>query len=198
MQREKLNHIRRQYNYIAGVVIFLILTQLFYSGCQKDNNIEENIYGVEEIVKIFLPGYELMSEDNLDSAMEKYFTTNFPSIKPTVIYDDFDDNGLKDYAVLAQIIKKQEKKNIFAILSQVNKNDYKPTFIVNIGTNMDLNYIISIKAGNIINQAECIGKPMPSVKLKYSAIKLVYFEKSAVVYYWNDRECGFDSLWVSD
>lgn len=180
---------------IANIII--IVSSLFI-GCTKSNNIARDKDKIDIIIKkYFSPDYSLM-RNSLDTLTNKYFKENYSKSDPYLIEGDFDGNDLTDVAVVLQKNENNIKITSFAILLQTIRGCYKSVFIADVGTMLSDIYIIPVGAGEVVRQTESIDVPMKQIKLKNKAVTLVYYGKSAVVYYWDESKQNIDSIWTSD
>ena len=112
---------------------------------------------------------------------------------PTLITADFDGNKLHDYAVLLQSkVRKfgKSEKEIHVIFRQTSKGIFKPYELYEAG-----DFIEEIEPNTVIKEWDS----SHSIKLKYSAIKVVYGAyKASVTFYWDEETLTFKELLTGD
>lgn len=116
--------------------------------------------------------------------------------KPGIVIGDFDGNGEKDVALL---IKSAESDQAYLQI-YLCRNRCEVIVRENYDTYNGLLYMEQVTRGTIIRQTEALinNNVTKSIKLKNSAIRLVTYGKSAVVYYWDAKTKEFNRMTTAD
>lgn len=153
---------------------------------------------IRNIINEYFPNYTLKDMDGLDPVTRDYFKEHYPNSNPSVVHSDFDGNGFLDFAVLLQTLDSNGGKTMFAILLGRGRNQFNLAYNLDMGASLDYVYVIPIEPGKILTQTESIETPRENIRLKYAAVELVYFEKAAIAYYWDDKSKQFSSIQTRD
>jgi hypothetical protein len=151
-----------------------------------------------ELIKKYFPDYVLMEIGELTPLARKYFKRHYPNLTPSFVRADFDGDGFLDLALLLRKARGKDRKTILTIFLHSNRNRFELAYYLSFGVYGGDVYIIPVESGKVVSQTESIDVPREKVELRNTAIELVYFEKSSVVYYWDDRMKKFESIWTSD
>lgn len=164
----------------------------------KNTGIIVNQNECVELIKRYFPDYALMEDRELTPLARDYFNKHYPKLTPSLVNADFDGNDFLDFAVLLRKGKGKDRITILAIFLRANQQRFELAYYLSLGVYGGDVYITPVESGKIVRQTESANVPREKVKLKNTAIQLVYFEKSSVVYYWDDKVKKFESIWTSD
>ncbi len=138
---------------------------------------------IENLISNYYPKHK--QEDNEKFIKHVKETIGDELKAPTLITADFDGNELHDYAVILE-------GQIFVIFRQISKGEFKPYELRRQDWVGD--FIHEIKPNTVLKYYDY----SHSIKLKYSAIVVIYYLKSSVAYYWDEETFIFKELWLSD
>jgi hypothetical protein len=200
MRTRKIIKLIHKSTIIYCLFLFTGYINNIYSSSSKTISAEISINQIEykELIHKYFPNFVLIDIDDLEPYARDCFRSYYPSLSPSLVYRDFNGNGYLDFALLLKNSKKKDDKIIFAIFLQINCRQFNLEFNLEIDSDYVDNYILPIKPGTILTESEALPGPGKKVKLKYAAIKLIYFETSSVVYYWDDKTKKFKEIWTSD
>ena len=137
---------------------------------------------VDKLLKLF-PGYHLLSLQERDNDTKAFFTQNFPKANPSLVRGDFDGDGHDDYAALLKEDKSPATK-LVVLLCQGN-GECKRVYEQDETAVSKFVYLRPLHPGSRVSEAE--GGGASGVKLAFTGIQVAYFEKGAVVLYWNSK-----------
>lgn len=143
-------------------------------------------------LKLF-PGYHLLTMAERDSDTRAFIRENHPKENPSLIHADFDGDGHPDYALLLKSDQSQNAK--FVVLLCPDDNACKQVFELDLTGSPEIMYLRKIDPKRISqNDAE----DQEPVKLTGPGIQLNYFEKGAVIYYWDKAAKKIASVQTED
>lgn len=149
------------------------------------------------LLKKYFPGYTLMKTEEFDPYTKKYFEKKYPKSNPFFVIIDIDGNGYRDYILLIQNSSSVEIDRALVIFRQFKDRKTKLEFKQTIEGSQDV-FILSVESGVKIVETNAVKGPEKSITLKNPAICLVYFEKSSVVFYWDNKNRRINSIWTGD
>lgn len=150
-------------------------------------------------VESVYPDYVIVQETELDRGMVDYLRQRDSAGRDrslTTVSADFDGNGLEDHAAIVR--SKDHSDGGFVIVLQTSKGEFRAVKSVMFRSVPDYVVLIRVEAGQEVKQTEAIEAPMKIAVLRHPAIELVYFEKAAVVFYWNPGKAGIADIATSD
>jgi len=138
---------------------------------------------MENLISNYYPNHKQINNEKFIKHVKETIGEELKA--PTLITADFDGNELHDYAVILE-------EQIFVIFRQISKGEFKPYELRRQDWVGD--FIYEIKPNTVLKQYDS----SHSIKLKYSAIVVIYYLKSSVAYYWDEETLIFKELWLSD
>jgi hypothetical protein len=133
------------------------------------------------------PGFHVLTLKERDSDTRAFILKHFPKVNPSVVHADFDGDGNLDYAVLLKNDKSQTAK-LVVLLCPANTH-CRSVYELDVTGYSEIAYLRPVAAGSVVSQTDAIEsttQPSPE-KLKSTGIKVTYFEKAAVVLYWDRK-----------
>ena len=179
------------------IAVFILFLFIYTTEAKSTKSVEDKT-DYKELIQKYFPGYVLMDIEELDPYAKDRFRSYHPDLNPSLVCGDFDGNGFLDYAFLLRNSKDKKGTTIFTIFMQSKHSQFELEFCLNMGFYRNDVIIQRIEAGKILSQTKSIDEPKEDVKLKNAAVELAYFEKSSVVYYWDDKTKKFEEIWTSD
>ena len=156
-------------------ILFFVLILCF--PVLADNN------EVENLISTYYPMHRQKNNEKFVKSVKVSLGEEIKTA--TLITADFDGNDLHDYAVILE-------GEIFVIFRQISKGEFEPYELRRKDWVGD--FIDEVKPNTILNQYDT----SHSIKLKYSAITVIYYLKSSVAYYWDEETLIFKELWLRD
>lgn len=151
----------------------------------------------DPVLKLF-PGYHLLTIAERDSDTRAFIQANLPKQNPSLIQADFDGDGHPDYALLLKSDQSQNAK--FVVLLCPDDNACKQVFELDLTGSPEIMYLRKIAAKSRISQTDTTEDhdQHSGVKLTGTGIELNYFEKGAVIYYWDKAARKIGSVQTED
>jgi hypothetical protein len=183
---------------IIYITLFLICS-LAVLACDvkteqtNDTNIQ---FEYHKLINKYYPGYRIINIEELDKMARTFFKVRHPDSNPSLVSDDFDGNGLPDFAFL--LTNKKRDNTVLVILLQQSLNNFHHSFFLSMDSYRSDIVITPIKKNTLLSQAEAISSEEEKVLLQNPSIQLIYIGKSAVVYYWDKNKNTFSEIWTSD
>ena len=200
MHYRKMIKVTYYWDYVKLCLIFSIVS-VFLFCCIPEagtNKLVPNEIEHVDLIQKYFPDYVLMNIEELENYARMWFSRHYQNLNPFLVKRDFDGNNFTDIALIMRNSKSQKGNTIFAIFLQSDKGQYELEFRLNMDIYRDDVFIIPIEAGEIVKQTLALDTPYKEVELKNPAVELYYFEKSSVVYYWDDKTKKFEEIWTSD
>jgi hypothetical protein len=140
---------------------------------------------LNEVLSLFR-GFHVLKVEERDPDTRAFLVAHFAKSNPSIIHADFDGDGLSDYAVLLKKDKGTSARFV-AVLCPVS-GALKTVYDLDLtGSTGDV-YLKRIPPGVRVSQTEAIEpETIAPVRLRSAGIQLVYFEKAAVVVFWNPK-----------
>jgi len=134
---------------------------------------------------------EIITLEDLDQDTRQYFIESEKGKTPGIVMADFNGDGVEDVVLLT-------KDELVFFICQ--KRGCKRIERIWTGGLEGLKYIIPVKAGQVIEGTENISSEARHLKMKLShtAICFVIYGKSTVVYFWDKKKRGFESITIAD
>jgi hypothetical protein len=126
----------------------------------------------------------------LDEDARQFFTESYPGKDPAVISADFNGDGKEDVAILTKSV----------LLFFICKDRCKEIKSQDYGGFAGFQYIIPIKKGELVEEFGGFDNepPTPSVRLKNTAVHLIFFGKASIAYYWDSKIKNFSDITTGD
>ena len=138
---------------------------------------------LENLISNYYPKHKQINNEKFIKHVKETIGDELEAL--TIIKADFDGNELQDYAVILE-------GQIFVVFRQISNGEFKPYELRRQDWAGD--FIHEIKPNTVLRQYDSTH----SIKLKYSAILVIYYLKSSVAYYWDEETLDFEELWTSD
>jgi hypothetical protein len=124
-----------------------------------------------------------MQERN--AGLRTFLRENFPKANPSVVRADFDGDGNSDLALLLRDDKSPATKLVVLLCSKEQKCQI--VYEKDETALGDIVYLLRAKSGVGASESEATDAQEPSVRLQSPGIQVAYFEKAAVVLFWNKK-----------
>ena len=177
------------------LVLGSITLLLFVSGTSFGSQSATN--SLAGVLKLF-PGYHVLSLQERDSDARSYLLQKYPKANPSIVHADFDGDGTPDYALLL----KNDTRGItqLVILLCPAVTSCKKVYGLDLSTTAAIVYLRPIPVGSKVAPTGGIDtdKTNAGVKLRATGIELNYFEKAAVVLYWNQQLKRIEQIETED
>ncbi len=133
---------------------------------------------------------QIVNVKDLDEDARQFFTESYPGKEPGIVRADFNGDGKEDVAILTKT----------ELLFFICKERCKEIKSASYGGFAGFQYIISIKKGELVE--EFVGfnnePPTPSVRLKNTAVHLIFYGKASIAFYWNSKINNFSDITTGD
>jgi hypothetical protein len=133
------------------------------------------------------PGFHLLTSKERDPDTTAFILKRFPKSNPSVVHADFDGDGNLDYALLLKNDKSQAAKLVVLLCS--GTSHCRSVYELDVTADSGIVYLRPVATGSVMSQTEAIDSttaPSPA-KLHSTGIQVTYFEKAAVVLYWDRK-----------
>ena len=141
------------------------------------------------------PGFHVVTLQERDPDARAWITKHFPRSDASVVHADFDGDGHPDLALLLKSDKSAASKLVILLCPPADQ--CRPAYQLDLGS-VEGTYITSVRAGSKVTETEAEEDAAPSVRLKFTSIRLVYFEKAETVFYWNPERKQFEQIQTGD
>jgi hypothetical protein len=149
----------------------------------------------QQLIKSKFPRYHILKNSELDKETLQHYQANYGGNQAGIVKTDIDGNGVQDIAVLLKTDGSSSTK--FVILLCDASSLCNVTYELDTSPHQQI-YITRVKAGTLISQTEAIDTAIPSVKLVHDGIRLTYFEKAEIVFFWDDKLQKINSIQTAD
>jgi len=156
---------------------------------------QERKNGVDSILGSF-PGYHVLTLKERDSDAREFFVKHFQKASPSVVHADFDGDGHLDYALLLRNDKSQVTKLVVLLCPE--DGHCRNVYELDVSAYSGSVYLRPVSRRSRISQTESIETDTAPVNLKFSGIRVTYFEKGEVVLYWNKKLKKMDGITTAD
>lgn len=133
---------------------------------------------------------QIITVKDLDEDARQFFTETYKGQDPGVIKADFNGDGKEDVAILTK----------GALLFFICKERCRQIKSQNYGGFAGFQYIIPIQKGELVEEFGGFDTqpPTPPVRLKNTAVHLIFFGKASIAYYWNFKIKNFSDITTGD
>ena len=153
---------------------------------------------LDAIIAQFFPGYVPVTPGDLSADVRRATARDpaysDPARSPTVIYADFDGNGVRDYAVLVRELASNDPDEVFAILMGQGGGRYRAAMKAFFGGLLGDVYLGYVPPGDVLTAGEGARQNVTAVRLERPAVRLVYHDRAVDAFYWNEEASRFDSV----
>ena len=141
------------------------------------------------------PGFHVVTLQERDSDTRAWIAKHFPKSDASVVHADFDGDGHPDLALLLKSDKSAATKLVILLCPPADQ--CRPAYQLDLGS-IEGTYITSVRAGSKVTETEAEEDAAPPMRLKFTGIRLVYFEKAETVFYWNAERKQFEQIQTGD
>jgi len=130
---------------------------------------------------------DALTSKERDPDTTAFILKRFPKSNPSVVHADFDGDGNLDYALLLKNDKSQAAKLVVLLCS--GTSHCRSVYELDVTADSGIVYLRPVATGSVVSQTEAIDSttaPSPA-KLHSTGIQVTYFEKAAVVLYWDRK-----------
>lgn len=173
---------------IATIVLCLCFYAIDFLASTKGLVCEEN---VTLIVKKYYPNYSIVQLKDLDKDVQKYFIETYRDARPGCIKEDFDGDGLSDYALLLRAKIKRRSIEKVVVLRGKGNESFDSINLEELTDRIGSFFIRHVPPGKIKKWEETERHKMKTVVIKLPGFELVLFEAASRVYFWKDNKFHF-------
>lgn len=148
--------------------------------------------GQDRILSQF-PQCHIVKLEDRDPETRSFIVQHFPKSDASVIHADLDGDAYRDYALLLKTDHSAETKLVIAFCSE--QDQCKIVYDQGVGDAGQL-YIRAVPIGSKVRETDA--GSTPSTRLRSPGVELNYFEKAAVVYYWNKKSGKIEIIETED
>ena len=144
------------------------------------------------------PDYHVLRLEERDNETRAFIRLHFPKTNSSVVHADFDGDGHLDYALLLRDNRSGATKLVVLLCS--TSPPCRNVYDLDLASDGPIAYVRPVPAGSRVSETGAIdtGDSAPSVKVGSTAIRLTYFEKAAVVLYWNKKHKKIEEVQTED
>jgi hypothetical protein len=143
------------------------------------------------IISTYYPHHTLVQLRDLNEDVQEYFAEKYPNSHPGCIKEDFDGDGLVDYAFLLRTNIKGIIIERWVVLKGKNGKEFIPIDLDESDERIGDSFLRPIPAGKV---EKC--DRTETVTLDRPGFEIVLFEAASRVYFWKGRK--FDFIQTSD
>lgn len=152
---------------------------------------------IPKILRQF-PGYHLLTMAERDANARAFLLHHSSKNNPSIVQADFDGDGHPDYALLLK--HHGDGKAKFVVLLCSDDAYCRIAYQLDVTGSIAEMYIGPVATGSQVSQAGAIDTKdnTPAVRLHKVGIQVNYFEKAAVVYYWDKKTRKIEAIESED
>lgn len=152
---------------------------------------------ISEVLSQF-PGYHLLTMRERSADARAFLLHHSSKNNPSIIHADFDGDGHPDYALLLK--HDGNGKAEFVVLLCSDDATCRIVYELDVTGSIAEMYIRPVATGSQVSQDESVETKgnTPAVMLHTVGIQVNYFEKAAVVYYWEKKTRKIEALESED
>lgn len=140
-------------------------------------------------------GYKLLELDDLDQYTQPYYKANWEGNPPGNVIGDFNGDGVDDCAAL--FIEQGDGYSVSLSITLNRENGMEEVFLRDVGPYKGLVFISPVKNGMELSTSQALDYE-EFVKLEHTGIRVTYFGKAEVVYFWSNEHQEVKSIQTSD
>jgi hypothetical protein len=176
------------------LVIVAALAPIFSlaaSAAQEPKN------AINGILNLF-PGYHVLTLAERNAETRAFVLRRFPKDNPSIVNADINGDGSLDYALLLKDDKSNHTKLVVLLCSR--DNPCKKVFELDVTGYSGTAYLRPVSSGSKVPRTDGIDENAHSGPATVSAtgIRVTYFEKGEVVYYWNEKHGKLEAVQTKD
>jgi hypothetical protein len=141
---------------------------------------------ISSVVSRYYPGYSVVGTKDLDRDVQDYLREEHRDSDPGCIEEDFDGDGLQDYAVLIQRKERAKTVERLVALRGAEGDNFVPITLDTFRDRIGSFFILPVRARNSMKQT----------RNSRPRFKLVLFESASRVYLWKGN--SFTTIQTSD
>jgi hypothetical protein len=148
-------------------------------GCLAQPSDDAQIRGI----LTHFPGYHLLTLHERESDTRAFLLKHFPGSDSSLVHADFDGDGTLDYALLLRGEKPGSTELVILLCAE--NRECKSVHESQVGT--ESVYLKPVPAGSKVSETDAPDGEQATAKLNSPGIRLAYFEKAEVVFYWDRK-----------
>jgi hypothetical protein len=140
---------------------------------------------------------KLIGLDDLLVDAQEYVTSKLQRANPGVVIADFNGDGMNDVAMLT---KGPKNKGVTLQLNLCTNSECHPERSENLGVFYGIHFISPVRPGSVVRSLASSRCPSGncSIKIPNFGVKMSYFGKASITYYWDKRSNTFIDIPTSD
>jgi hypothetical protein len=137
-------------------------------------------------ISAYYPDYVLVKLRDLNKDVQEYFAQRYPKSDPGCIKEDFDGDGVFDYALLLRKNMGEEPVEKLVVLKGINKKEFMAIEISTFHERIGDIFLRRVQAGRIegLDRTE-------STTLDRPGFEIVLFEAASRIYFWKNGNFVF-------
>jgi hypothetical protein len=151
---------------------------------------------VGPIAEKHYPNYRIVRLEDLDKDVREYFARAYPNGHPGCVEEDFDGDGLLDYALLLRTEVDGKTTEKVVVLRGRGDQSFVPINLDVLNDRSGSFFVRYVPPGEIRKWQETTRSKMKTIILKHPGFELVLYESASRVYYWRGKR--FHSVQSSD
>jgi len=161
-------------------VLLMILISLAISGCLMSCATSKGI------ISTYYPHHTLVQLKDLNEDVQEYFSEKYPNSHPGCIKEDFDGDGVVDYALLLRTNIKGRIIERLVVLKGENGKKFIPIDLDESDERIGDSFLRLIPAGRV---EKC--DRTETVTIDHPGFEIVLFEAASRVYFWKEGKFNF-------
>ena len=175
---------------LTAIVLMIFIVTFLVNAVASDKKPLIKDWGCKNLsnnlIKEYYPNYTLVQLKDLDNDLQEYFTATYHNSHPGCIQEDFDGDGLADYALLLRAKTKDKTIERISVLKGKKEQSFISINLDELKDRVGSFFIRYVPPGKIkewnTNKTMVISRP---------AFELVLFEAASRVYFWQEDKFHF-------
>jgi hypothetical protein len=168
-------------------IISLIVATLLISSILSSVAHSADLKSITEVINQYKS--QIVDLDKFDADAKEYFIKSYMGRSPGIVKGDFNGDGKTDVALLTRS----------ALLFFICEEQCTLTKSIDYGSFAGYQFIVPIKKCKLIEEPGIDEKALIfRLRLKNTAVHLIFYGKASIAYYWHSEINDFDKLVTGD
>lgn len=144
-------------------------------------------------------GCQVMQVSVLDEGAERFFSRRWPDQHPYFLQADINGDGFLDEAVIASCQTVDRSGTYLMIGVTHDSTDIVPSLIEDVSSYRDIIFLSKLPVGAVVENSEALADiRSDSVQLRNPGVRVTYYEKASIAYYWSTANTALVSVQTAD
>jgi hypothetical protein len=173
MEERKLQKIS-----VRLTVIFMFIS---VCGCLTE------LRGPNVLLGTYYPNHRIVAIKDLNQDVQQYFREEYVDSDPGCIEEDFDGDGIVDYALLLRTDLAGKAVERFVVLKGEGKDRFTPINLIESHQRIGDSFLRLVPSGTVVRNSA----GTETVTLNRPGFEIVLFESASRVYFWESGKFRF-------